>query len=359
VRQARVGVSAALERANPTTGHGRLWSSTLAELRKLVELVPVPPEPAPGRDSQAGGANVDVWLVNGHGGEARVDAPAVAMVHEVGWTRDQLSGREDSGPTQPLASLTAAGVASAARVIVPSEASRRQVVERCGVPPERVHTVPEGVDPAVFHPGAAGGRSLVARHAGEHERPYVLFVGTLHPRKNFFALREAVAALARRGYPHVLAIVAGEVDERFPSAPRDAAGAELPNAPGRVVMIPDPDDQQLAALMAGADAFCLPSLAEGFGLPALEAMACGTVVVVSDRGALPEVVGDAGLVIQPTAVAIEEALRGVFDQPGPSAALRKRAVSRARQFGWNRTARGWAQVLERAAGEPASRRLGA
>ena len=100
--------------------------------------------------------------------------------------------------------------------------------------------------------------------------------------------------------------------------------------------------------MAGADAFCLPSLGEGFGLPALEAMACGTVVVVSDRGALPEVVGDAGLVVAPTADALEASLDVVLARPAKFAGLRGRAAARARQFPWGRTAQGWADVLERA-----------
>ena len=103
--------------------------------------------------------------------------------------------------------------------------------------------------------------------------------------------------------------------------------------------------------MAGADAFCLPSLGEGFGLPALEAMACGTVVVVSDRGALPEVVGDAGLIVRPTARALERTLRRVLDRSEEAAALRARAVARAQAFDWARTARGWARVLALAARE--------
>jgi glycosyltransferase involved in cell wall biosynthesis len=191
----------------------------------------------------------------------------------------------------------------------------------------------------------------VARHAGTGERPYVLFVGSLQLRKNLSSLREAVGALATAGYPHVLAIVANDPGPQFPSLSADAAAAELPGAPGRVVMIPRPGDVQLAALMAGTDAFCLPSLAEGFGLPALEAMACGAIVVVSDRGALPEVVGDAGIVVPPTPAAIEEALRRVLDGPDDLRPLRERAIARGGRRDWGDTARGWAEVLHLAASE--------
>ena len=343
----RVGVSKQLaEHADPSTGHGRVWAATLAALPDCVRLVPVAPRKARGR------GRVDVWLADGHAGDPQVDVPVVAVVHEVGWTPAQLRGEDDSGFSQPLASQTAAGVASAAHVIAPSEASRRQVIDSCGLPPERVHSVAYGVDAGVFRPGVPGGRSLVARHSGTDERPYLLFVGSLHPRKNLQALREAVSGLAERGYPHVLAVVAREAEYlrgRFPRHHRKAARAELPGGPGRVVMLPRLTDLEMAGLMAGAAAFCLPSLGEGFGLPPLEAMACGTVVIVSDRGPLPEVVGDGGLVVSPTADALEEALRGVLDRPDELAALRQCAVARARSLSWDRTARGWARVLSLAA----------
>jgi glycosyltransferase involved in cell wall biosynthesis len=298
---------------------------------------------------------MDVWLSDGHAGNPHIDVPVVAIVHEVGWTPAQLRGLDDGGFSQPLASQTWAGVASASHVIAPSESSRTQVIDNCGMSPERVHSVAYGVDTAVFRPGAPGGRSLVAQHSGTDERPYLLFVGSLHPRKNLQALREAVSGLAGQGYPHVLAVVAREPEYlrgRFPSHHREAAGAELPGGPGRVVMIPRLTDLELAGLMAGAEAFCLPSLGEGFGLPPLEAMACGTVVIVSDRGPLPEVVGDGGLVVSPTGDALEEALRGVLDRPEEFVPLRQRAVARARHLSWDRTARGWARVLSLAASEP-------
>ena len=99
--------------------------------------------------------------------------------------------------------------------------------------------------------------------------------------------------------------------------------------------------------MAGAAAFCLPSLYEGFGLTALEAMACGAPVVVSDRGSLPEVVGDAGIVTAPTAAAIAEALRRVLSEPELAARLSAAGPARAAEFTWARTAAGWLAVSAR------------
>jgi glycosyltransferase involved in cell wall biosynthesis len=345
----RVGVSAARIEADARSGHGRVWLSTLAALGARVRVMAVHVDRLTAIDYSVPVHGFDVWLADGHGGKPITDVPVVAVVHEMAWTPAQLRGLDESSG-YPLAIRTAAGVGSASHVIVPSESSRRQVLDRSTTAPDRVHTVPYGVDSAVFRPDARGGRALVARHAETPERPYVLFVGSLHPRKNLAVLRDAMGALAAAGRPHVLAVVVAEPRGSLPSIGREAAAAALPGAPGRVVVVPSPADADLAALMAGADAFCMPSLGEGFGLPALEAMACGTVVVVSDRDSLPEVVGDGGLVVAPTADALEASLDAVLARPAEFARLRERAVARAQRFRWDRTAHGWADVLERAAG---------
>jgi len=101
--------------------------------------------------------------------------------------------------------------------------------------------------------------------------------------------------------------------------------------------------------MAEADAFCLPSLLESFGLTALEALACGAPVVVSDRGALPEVVGDAGLVVEPEPEALAAALERVLGDAALDRELRAAGPSRAAVMTWEHTARGWLAVLQRAA----------
>jgi glycosyltransferase involved in cell wall biosynthesis len=100
--------------------------------------------------------------------------------------------------------------------------------------------------------------------------------------------------------------------------------------------------------MAEADAFCLPSFFEGFGLPALEAMACGVPVVVSDRGALPEVVGEAGLVVAPEPAPIQDALRRVLSDRCLAQKLGAAGLRRASGFSWRRTAEGWLAALQRA-----------
>jgi glycosyltransferase involved in cell wall biosynthesis len=179
--------------------------------------------------------------------------------------------------------------------------------------------------------------------------PYVLFVGVLHPRKNFEAVRHAVADLAALGLPHVLILVGNLAADPAAHQFERQATAELLGHPGRVAALQDVADADLAGLMAGADVFCLPSWFEGFGLPVLEAMACGAPVVVSDRGALPEVVADAGLVVGPEPEAVSRATRQVLTDPGLAQRLRGASLRRAARFSWSRTAAGWLEVLRAAA----------
>jgi glycosyltransferase involved in cell wall biosynthesis len=144
-------------------------------------------------------------------------------------------------------------------------------------------------------------------------------------------------------------LVAGPAADRADSGDLErAAVAPLAGIDAPVVNLAGVGDAEVARLMAGAAAFCLPSLMEGFGMAVAEAMACGAPVVVSDRGALPEVVGDAGLVTEPGAAAVEAALHRVLTDAELAADLRRRSVARAAAFSWDATARGVLASLERA-----------
>jgi glycosyltransferase involved in cell wall biosynthesis len=211
----------------------------------------------------------------------------------------------------------------AALVITVSEFSRAELSEFLGVPVQRVRVVPGGVDER-FHP-AVDPEPL--KRALGLERPYVLAVGDRGPRKNLTALGPLIAPLRAEG---IELVVAG-------GGRGHQLGAPLPGARdvGYVA------DEQLPALYAGALAFVLPSLHEGFGLPALEAMASGVPVVASTRGALPEVIGNAGLLVDPSdAEALTAAVMTAAADETERERLRGEGRVLASRYTWERAARG-------------------
>jgi glycosyltransferase involved in cell wall biosynthesis len=209
----------------------------------------------------------------------------------------------------------------AALVLTPSAFSRDEVVELLSVPAERVAVVAGGVDDR-FAPSADAGPARTAY--GLTERPYVLTVASRTARKNLAVLDLAAQRLAARG---VDLVAAGGDRPQF----REAQLVLGVRALGHV------DDALLPGLYAGAAAFVLPSLYEGFGLTVLEALAAGVPTVAADRGALPEVCGDAALLVDPTsAEAIADALDRALDDPAP---WRMAGPPRAAPLTWDATAR--------------------
>jgi glycosyltransferase involved in cell wall biosynthesis len=180
------------------------------------------------------------------------------------------------------------------------------------------------------------------------EFPYILYVGSIEPRKNLPRLLVAYAHLRRRGSTRWRLVVAGP--RKWKSGPvYDAvARLELAEHVHFAGFVPEAD---LPALYNGADLFAFPSLYEGFGLPVLEAMACGTPVVTANTSSLPEVAGAAALLVDPSDVEeIAGALRRVLEDPALARDLRERGLARAAQFSWERTARATVAVYEKVLG---------
>ena len=295
----------------------------------------------------------DVWLTDGHDGALSVPEPTVVHLQEASWRHDSTRQLLQPWFIEQYERNSRAAVGSAAAVITPSASSREQIRAEYAFDPERVHIVPLGVDLALFRPGRPGAGDIIEAAGGDPSAPYVLFVSSLSPRKNLSSLKTAMNGLAQRGLPHTLVIVASPSPDRLDWKVTAAqAAADLPEFPGRVVFLGTLTDVELAAVTAGAAAFCLPSLMEGFGLPALEAMACGVPVVVSDRGSLPEVVGEAGVITEPSAQALEVALHALITSPRRMEELSRAGLARALQFSWRATADGWLKILRQTVPEP-------
>lgn len=273
--------------------------------------------------------------------------PAVITIHDLLFL-EFPPARRHAAPFYRLLFRVAAGLTArrAAAVLTDSEWSRRDLTRRLRLPADRVVPIPLGVSPRFRPVPPDRVRPVAARYGLDGE--YLLYVGNFRPHKNVGALLTAYAALPASLRRRVPLALAG--DPATGAGPLQAAAASrgLTDAVRFLGAIPDAD---LPALYAGATLFCFPSLAEGFGLPPLEAMACGAPVLCSDAAALPEVVGAAARLVdarRPEALAA--ALEGLLGDAAARARLREQGLARAAEFTPARFAARVLAVLEAAAG---------
>jgi len=235
---------------------------------------------------------------------------------------------------------------AASAIIAVSQHTRRDLIELYAAPPANIHVIYEGIDP-LFRPAAPAELTRVTAHYGL-DRPYLLMVGTLEPRKNHAAALRALAQLKAEGLPHMLVIVGGRGWLFEPIRQLvDTLGLS-----GDVLFTGYAPAEDLPPLYTGAACVLLPSLYEGFGFPALEAMACAAPVVCSNVSSLPEVVGDAALLAPPHDIdALAASIRLVVTQPALAAEMRRRGPTQAGRFRWEtcaaETAALYAAILHR------------
>lgn len=271
-------------------------------------------------------------------------APGIVTVHDLSF----LAYPAGAVPAlrRWLAAAVPRSVARAAHVLADSESTRRDLETRLGVDPARITVVGAGVEPR-FRPIADA--AALARVRDRYRLPgrFVLGVGTLEPRKNFDGLIRAFEIVAQ-GDPDLHLVVAGGRGWLF--EPVLAAATASP-AGDRIHWAGFVDDADLPALYAAARVFAFPSHYEGFGIPVLEAMACGTPVVAADNSSLPEVVGDAGLMVPaPDAAALADAIRRLDGDADLRRACRARGLARAARFTWAAAAERLLDVYARVAG---------
>jgi glycosyltransferase involved in cell wall biosynthesis len=298
----------------------RLWT----HLRLSAELLLARPRP-------------DVLFVPAHVLPVLHPLPAVVTVHDLGY--HHFPDAHPPRQRQYLEWSTRFSARGASQLLADSRATAADLARLYAVPPEKITVVYPGRDEAL---GPADPAPVRARYGLRAD--YVLHVGTLQPRKNLLRLMDAVSALREQGQA-VHLVLAGRAG--WLAAPILARARELAGVVQVLDYVPDAD---LPGLYAGARAFAFPSLYEGFGFPILEALACETPVVCANTSSLPELAGDAALLVDPTdTAALTEALRRVLTDEALRAVLIARGREQVQRFSWARAADETLRVLERAA----------
>ncbi len=328
----RVAVDArALE--SPASGVGRVLRELLAAARRVDPEVAWDLRTPPrwmGKGSLARfaplpldrfGERPDVLLAPANLPPILSRVPVVLVVHDLTFrTRPREHTR---GFAAGMRLVFGPGLRGVEAVQVPSLATRRDLLRFHPGVEDRTRVVPYGVA-ARFSPHAAPGERERLRARHDLPEKFALAVGVREPRKNLLLLARVFDS--RPLPPLVLAGPSGW-------------GGASPPVSKRVLPIGEVGDEDLAALYRQASFLAFPSLEEGFGLPPLEAMACGCPVLASDRGAIPEVVGEAGLLVEPTEAALGAAAARLAEDAGLRARLREAGLARARGFTWERCAR--------------------
>ena len=219
-------------------------------------------------------------------------------------------------------------------ILTVSEYSRNQIIEYFNFPSDRILATPLGVDHARFRVHSDADVENYLSKLGVR-KGYVLSVGSGSSRKNLSGLLKAWEIAQKRLPDEIVMLIAGDAA----AYGKAFDGTEVPPLPPRTHLAGRISDEDLPLLLAGAGVFAFPSLFEGFGLPPLEAMACGTPVVVSSTTSLPEVVGDAGLLVDPLSTEeIADAIYRVLSNSDLQHVLRQQGLSRASLFDWDKTA---------------------
>jgi glycosyltransferase involved in cell wall biosynthesis len=258
------------------------------------------------------------------------DGPLVLTVHDLSWIR--FPETHPAERVRAMHKYFEPGLKRAQVVLTDSEFVKREIVEVFGLDADRIRAIPIGLDP-VFRPMREDEtRSALARHALRHGE-YLLSVGTLEPRKNLERTVRAyglLPAALRARYPLVIVGASGWRTQAIQAV----LGPLV--AGGEAKVLGYLDRGELAAVTAGATAMVYPSIYEGFGLPPLEAMGCGVPAVASNVSSPPEVVGDAGWLVEPLDVeAIAGAMRAALEDAPLRSALSAQALERSARFTWD------------------------
>jgi glycosyltransferase involved in cell wall biosynthesis len=272
----------------------------------------------------------------------RSGLPIVVTVHDVTWFTEPE--QHSTVKAAFFRSATRTAMRTANRVIVPSKATRDELVRVLAADPTKIDVAYHGVDPELFHAPSEQEIRRVTGRLGLHGNPYVAYLGALEPRKNVPNLIRGFAEAVREmSDPPALVLAGGPGDDEEVAAALTALPPHV-----RVVRPGYVPFAELPGFLGGALVVACPSRCEGFGLPVLEAMACGAAVLTTYRTSLPEVGGDAVAYTEPDAESIGRALRAMIESPARRQALGAAGSARSREFTWRQSAEAHMEAYQRA-----------
>lgn len=276
--------------------------------------------------------------------------PLVATIHDV--IPFVMEDYRASRAMRLYTGLMARSVKKARRIIAPSESAKADIARVLGIPEEQIVAIPEAADPTLVPATDDSARQMVAEQWGVGGR-YLFNIGGFDRRKNLPLLIEAFAAAAPWLDDDVHLVIAG--------APHTGNKRVFPSLEpvirqrgmeGRVILTGRVSNEERRALYQAAHVYITPSEYEGFGLTPLEAMACGVPAIVANRTSLPEVVGDAGLCVEPTIDALAAAIVSLMTNDALHDDFARRSLVRARTFTWAEAARQTVEVYREAIASP-------
>lgn len=223
-------------------------------------------------------------------------------------------------------------------IITVSEFSKQEIIKYMNINPEKIKVMPNGVDLDLYHPGYNDKIVTEVKSRYRIGGDYLLYLGTLEPRKNIERIIEAYSLLIQETDKEKipLLVIAGGKGWLYDSIFETVKKLRIED---RIIFTGYVDEKEVPVLMKGARAFLFPSLYEGFGMPPLEAMACGTPVISSNTTSLPEVVGEAGLLVDPLDTAsIKEGMKKIIEDKGLAEELGRQGRKRALNYTWRNSA---------------------
>ena len=246
------------------------------------------------------------------------------------------------------------GLIRADKVIAVSGSTRRDVCNLLSIPANRVRRIYNAIDPVFHNTAVDAEKTKAVMERYQIDYPYLLYAGTIRPQKNVARLVEAFAVLRaeldkHRVYKNLRLIIIGDELNKYPAVRRAVIQTRMDKVVRFMGFLPV---DTLRAFYSAAEAFVFPSLYEGFGLPPLEAMACGTPVIASGVSSLPEVLGDAAMIVNPENVFdIAHGIRDVLLNPELRRELVQKGYQRLKVFSWESTAQQVLKVYDEAAPE--------